>query len=155
VKFIEFDGKDYLFEFGERERQWFFEILGRYPFIPISHHQLSKSPDEAESEANQKLLEEALAEQRAENKRHVQAMLHDPGRFERSESITRFRLNSGESEWLLQILNDVRVGCWIQLGQPAETKKWEVDVSSEAGSFIWAMELCGYFQAVLLESLNG
>ena len=77
-------------------------------------------------------------------------MLSEKGRFCKTDSGIQIRLDSHEIEWLLQVLNDVRVGCWIQLGQPDEMNKAPLEVDPENAVFLWTMELCGYFQSVLL-----
>ena len=64
------------------------------------------------------MLDEALAEQRKENKQLVEKFLADADRFQETEGDVRMTLTAGEIEWLLQVLNDVRVGNWILLGRP-------------------------------------
>lgn len=154
MKFIEFDGERFVFEFGERERRWFSDSLARYPLIPVSYQQLSKSADLEENDSNQKLLEEALAEQRSENRRQLTAMLDEAGRFSKTDSGIQIRLTSQEIEWLLQVFNDLRVGSWIQLGQPDEAKNATMEVTRENAVFLWMMELSGYFQSVLLSAIQ-
>jgi hypothetical protein len=61
------------------------------------------------------LIEEALAEQRSENKRQLQAMLADPSRFTERDGGWQFAMSHSDLEWLLQVLNDIRVGSWIML----------------------------------------
>ena len=112
---------------------------------------LSKSGRLPDREANQRLLDEALAEQRAENKKQLQALLADPRRFEHTETGARLSLSPAEVEWLLQVLNDIRVGSWVILGSPEE-KPAELNAAN-APHFL-AMEMAGYFQMQLLEALG-
>ena len=119
--------------------------------MPSAHHVLSKSGRLPDAEANQQLLDEALAEQRAENKKQLQALLADPRRFEHTETGARLSLSPAEAEWLLQVLNDIRVGSWVILGSPEE-KPAEL-TAANAPHFL-AMEMAGYFQMQLLEALE-
>ena len=61
-------------------------------------------------------------------------------------------LKGAELEWLLQVLNDVRVGSWLKLGQPDENQS--PDVTPENFQFVLAMEVCGAFQSALLAALG-
>ena len=52
------------FELGHREKELLLQVLRLYPRIPPSAHRLSKHSALPEPEANQRLLEEALADLR-------------------------------------------------------------------------------------------
>ena len=104
-------------------------------------------------DSSQRLLEESLAEQRAENKRQIQAFLTDERRFEPAETGWRFSLSAAELEWLLQVLNDVRVGSWIQLGSPDEKLETKL-LNDKTAPHFWAMEMAGHFQMGMLAALN-
>jgi hypothetical protein len=124
-------------------------VLDRYPVVPAAHHRLSKSdPDETD----QRLLNDALAEQRRENKKQLQALLKSRRRFHRMKTGCRMKLSTGEIEWLLQVLNDVRVGSWITLGSPEYD--WHMVLDDKSAPHVWALELSGYFQSRLLEALR-
>ena len=141
-----------LFQLGQRETHVLQQILKLYPRVPSAHHVLSRSGRVPDQEANQRLLDEALAEQRAENKQLVQALLGDPRRFSRTEVGASLLLSPAEVDWLLQVLNDIRVGSWVILGSPEE-KLPELDETNAPD--VVAMEMAGYFQAQLLEALHG
>ena len=103
-------------------------------------------------QSNQHLLEEALAEHRNENKKQLDAMLQEPGRFEDSPTGYRLSLSAGQVEWLLQVFNDIRVGSWLQLGSPDEKKGKRLRINLKNARYVWAMELSGHFQYVLLSA---
>jgi hypothetical protein len=151
MKLVKATNSRLVFELGQREKRSLPQILKLYPCVPPAHHVLSKSGRLPDGVANQQLLDEALAEQRAENKKRVQALLADPRRFEPAESSARLSLSPVELEWLLQVLNDVRVGSWVILGSP-ENKPSELNPTT-APHFL-AMEMAGYFQMQLLEALQ-
>ena len=140
----------FVFQLGSREKELLAEILGLYPRIPAAHQKLSKAGRVEES--SQRLLDEALAEQRKENQKQVQIMLADSIRLQQNEAGWALSLTSAELEQMLQILNDVRVGSWISLGSPEA--RLEVFDSQLAPHF-WAMEMAGYFQMHFLWALDG
>ena len=141
-----------IFELGQREKRSLPQILMLYPCVPSAHHVLSKSGQVPDREGNQQLLDEALAEQREENRKQVRALLADPRRFEPTETGARLSLSPAEVEWLMQVLNDIRVGSWVILGSP-DQKPVEV-TAANAPQFL-AMEMAGYFQMQLLGALEG
>ena len=140
-----------VFELGQREKRSLPQILKLYPCMPSGHHMLSKSGRLPDRVANQQLLDEALAEQRAENKKQVQALLADPRRFEHTETGVRLSLSPADVEWLMQVLNDIRVGSWVILGSP---DKKPVELNAATVPHFLAMEMAGYFQMQLLEALG-
>jgi hypothetical protein len=151
VKFLRASRNRFLFHLGKRERALLLQTLELYPRIPPAHHRLSRKGGLPDQEANQRLLDEALNEQREENRRQLQTLLASPRRFTELGSGWRLSLSPVELEWLLQVLNDIRVGSWIDLGAPEE----KIDTLTEqTAPHVWAMELAGFFQMRLLEALN-
>jgi hypothetical protein len=82
----------------------------------------------------------------------LQALLADPQRFKPAETGARLSLSPAEVEWVLQVLNDVRVGSWIILGSPDEKR---TELNERTAPHFAAMETAGYFEAQLLEALRG
>lgn len=154
MKLIRVTSDKLLFHLGKREKHLLVEVLKLYPRIPSGHQPLSKSLKIRDREANQRLLDEALAEQRAECKKHLRAFLADPGRFEDDQTGCRLSLSSSEPEWLLQILNDIRVGSWISLRSPEPPMEIKLLNAKTAPDF-WAMEMAGHFQMQLLAAMDG
>ena len=141
-----------LFHLSQRETPLLLQVLRLYPRVPSAHHVLTESGRMPDQQANQRLLDEALAEQRADNKKHLQALLADPRLFARTDTGGHLSLSRAEVEWFLQVLNDIRVGSWIILGSP-QTKLPELDETTAPN--VVAMELAGHFQMQLLEALHG
>ncbi len=141
-----------VFELGQREKRSLPHLLKLYPCVPSAHHVLSKSGRVPERAASQQLLDEALSEQREQNRKQVRALLADPRRFEPTQTGARLSLSRAEVEWLMQVLNDVRVGSWVILGSPDQKP---VELSSANAPHFLAMEMAGYFQMQLLEALEG
>jgi hypothetical protein len=137
------------FQLTHREKDLLLHVLGLYPRIPPGHQPLSRGAESEES--NQRLLDDALAETRAQNQQELRTLLADPARLRKEGRGWCLTLSSGDFEWLLQVLNDVRVGSWILLGSP-ETPL-EV-LNAESAPNLWAMEMAGSFQMRFLELLN-
>jgi len=134
---------------SSKERDLLLLILRLYPRIPEGYQRLSKT--QPEQKANQGLLDEALAETRRENKKALEDLLKDPKRAKQEESGWRMMLSAGDIEWLLQVLNDVRIGSWIELGSPELPLE---RLTSKNAPALWAMEMAGAFQMGLLELLK-
>lgn len=140
-----------LIQINAREKRILFDAVQLYPLVPATHHRLTKAAA-AQSAENQQLLEESLAQQRTENRRQLEALLNDPGRWKKSRSSFRLQLQATEIEWLLQVFNDVRVGSWLRLGEPDEDKPPEL--TPENFHYAVALEVCGAFQSALLAALG-
>jgi hypothetical protein len=140
-------------QLGAREKRLLFELFALYPRIPPAHHQLSKSGSIPDPQSNQQLLDEALAEHRAESKRQLNALISDPKHLNEIRGGWRLSLSRAELETLLQALNDVRVGSWLLLGSPDPNLN-PAGINEKNGQDYMAMELAGYFQMRLIEDLN-
>jgi hypothetical protein len=150
VKLVDRTESGCTFLIGKRERELFIALLRRYPVISTSHFSARKL---GESERkNQELLQEALAEQQRENRRNLEEMLGQAGRFTESELGFSFTLSAAELEWVLQILNDIRVGSWVQLGEPDISIRHLPEGSEQKMELAWAMEMAGLFEHSLLEA---
>ncbi len=150
MKLIRAEKDQFTFGLNQRERELLFQILKMFPLIPPSHHQLSKT-GKARPE-DQRLLDEAVAEQRGENAKRVQAFLDEPGKFREIQNEIQFSLALAEIEWLLQVLNDVRVGAWLALGEPEEFALPKIEKNN--ARYFFAMEVSGHFQVELLAALG-
>jgi len=155
VKFIQARQDQLFFEIGRRERSLLGEILQLYPLVSPAHHRLSKTAAAGQLKEHQRLLEESLAAQRAENRKNVRAMLDEPGRFRTAPPGFRLKITRTETEWLLQVLNDVRVGSWIALGSPDTEAGEKIPLNEQTSPYIRSIEIAGAFEAVFLDALTG
>jgi hypothetical protein len=154
VKLLKAEDNQFVFHISRREKQLLLELLKLYPVVKTNYQPLSKSASPGQVKIDQSLLEEALTLQHQENKRHLQTFLQETERFTENKSGFRFTLDSSQMEWFLQVLNDIRVGNWLALGSPDPAQKKAVEINQTNASRLWAMELSGYFQMVLLEALQ-
>jgi hypothetical protein len=141
----------FVFQLAAREKDLLFEMLQLYPLVPVGHQRLTQAAA-AQSDENQRLLEESLAEHRAANRRQVEVLLKAPERFAKRSRGLWLTLTTAEVECLLQVLNDVRVGSWLALGEPDESRPPEI--TPENFRFAVAMEVSGAFESVLLAAFG-
>jgi hypothetical protein len=152
MKLLRSDKRGFVFHLGEREKHVLLQTLQLYPLVPASHHRLARSGDSPEDEERQRLLDEALAEHRRENRRQLQAMLNETHRFQKTESGFQLHLTAAQIEWLLQVLNDIRVGSWLALGEPDQGE--EPEPNKHNAHCLLALEVCGLFESGLLAALG-
>lgn len=129
-----------------------FSLLRRFPVVIGGHFRTRHPPKSDEAQRNLQLLEEALAEQQKENKAQVESFLAESSRFGANDLGYTFRVSEAEMEWLLQVLNDIRVGSWIQLGEPDPDGKSAIPLTEKTMQLTWGMEMAGLFQHALLEA---
>lgn len=141
-------------QMGRRERDLFLELLALYPRTPATERKLSKNSVLPDAEAAQRMLDEALSEQREQNRQLLKEMMLDLARFKVLPTGLKLVLSQADTEWLLQVLNDIRVGSWVLLGSPEDPHTLE-SLSAETVPSIWAMEMSGYFEMNLLKALTG
>lgn len=154
MKLLERTDSAFTFLIGKRERELLTALLRRYPVLNTAHFRSREKSPTSSSDENQALLEEALAEQQRENRRNLEEMLNQDGRFKENDFGFTFTLCPSELEWLLQVLNDIRVGSWVQLGQPDTNARLLPELNEESMQLAWAVEMAGLFEHSLLEAAN-
>ena len=154
MKLIKQSDKQGVFQISKREKRLLFDILKLYPLTPAVHHRLSRTADANAIEADQRLLEQALAEQKKENRKQLMALLTEENRFVEARDGYRFTLDTHQTDWLLQILNDIRVGSWLKLGCPDEKQGKPAELNDDNFYYYFAMEYCLLFQAALLTAFD-
>lgn len=146
------DKSAFVFQLAAREKLLLLELLKVYPQMPPAQRLVSKSMQLPDQATSQRLLDEALAEQRAENKCQLRALISDPRRWKREQKHWLLRLSPSDLEWMLQVLNEIRVGSWVELGSP---EKWSEMITPDKARRVWTMELAGAFQMAFLHALEG
>lgn len=150
MKLIATESERFTFGMDGKEKALFLEALEAFPLVPPEHHRLSKAG--AVKLEDQQLLEQTLSEQRKQHKIRVQIFLAEPLRFQGKGKQIRLNLNRDEIDWLLQVLNDVRVGAWLALGSPEQIHSLKLIAKNPR--YLFAMEMSGYFQVHLLAALG-
>jgi hypothetical protein len=143
-----------VFQIDTREEGLLLAILRLYPVLENSHHRLTKDPGNADS-AEQRLLEESMAQHRAAHRRKLDELFLSPQRFFKgAQDERRLILTRAQFEWLLQVLNDIRVGSWVKLGCPDLEKAAPMELTRTNARALQTMHLSGQFQAALLEAVQ-
>lgn len=140
------------FQISRGEKRMLFAVLAQYPLVPAAHHRFSHTEDAKDGQA---LLEESLAEHRRAHRKQVMSLLRAKSRFRANKNGWRFSLKPAQMEWLLQVLNDVRVGSWIALGAPDGPREMLKALNEKTARAFHLMEAAGLFQMVLLAAMQG
>jgi hypothetical protein len=147
-------GRPYLFHLSQREKAVLLATLKLYPQLDISYHQLSRDP-KARGAADQQWLEEAMAQEREEHRKRLGQFFNSGGRFFKGEEgDVALTLTGEQMEWLLRVLNEIRVGSWVRLGRPELEEARRLRLTAAQARLFTAMELSGYFEAALLEAFS-
>jgi hypothetical protein len=155
VKHIRTKRGKFVFAISPQEKSLLDEVLRLYPLVSASHHRLSRKSNVVQPKDHQRLREESLAAQREENRKNVQAMLEQAGHFQAAADGMQLTVSGAEIEWLLQVLNDVRVGSWIALGSPDPEQDKKIVFDKKMLPHFRMMELAGAFETVFLDALSG
>ena len=155
MKFLGQDGEKFLTEFATEEKALLLHLLSMYPLVPAAHHRLTKDRKLPQREENQQLLDDALKAQRQQNKKEILALISEPGRFTEKDGASQAAFSRADLEWLLQAVNDVRIGCWIARGSPGYEPKKKIAPGSKAMRHAMFMEIAGAFEMFFLGIING
>jgi hypothetical protein len=154
VKLISANADVSVFEFRPRERQMLSAILQLYPLLNPDYHQITRPGASSEIVESEQLLREAMAEQRESSKKAVADFLDDGNWAARPNARLQVTMTPVQMQWLLQVLNDVRVGSWVKLGKPDAQSGDKLNVTIGDLPYAGALELSGYFQMVLLQAMS-
>lgn len=142
---------EYTFGLSAAERRLLPAVLDLYPLLNSDFHRLSRGTLPARHRGDEELLKESMIERRREFRKHLDVFLqrrcwHHPAPLIVTEI---------EIDWLLQVLNDLRVGSWTLLGEPADTGTFPNPGDPIRLKHFTAMEVAGHWQSFLLEVLEG
>jgi hypothetical protein len=125
-------------------------LLKKFPLTELIATQISTTGKGAETVERNKLLNESLAEHRKELAK-LAANLLVGDKWQRTAKGHLLTLDGAAREVLLQILNDIRVGCWRALGEPESLEIPLAATSPKSATHRNLMDLAGYFEMNLLE----
>lgn len=151
MKLVKQEESSWTFLIGNRERDLLIALLLRYPVIPAAHFRPRGKAKDSGAAVDPTLLQDALAEQQKESRRHLEEWLGKEDRFKETDQGYLFSLTPSEREWMLQVLNDIRVGSWIELGEP-DPKTGPIEPTEQTMPFAWSLEMAGWFQHFLLQA---
>lgn len=147
------NARSWVFALTDKERDFLVAVLRAYPSIPQDYPLLSRESADRLSAEDQALLGEALLEHRGGSKAKVGRWLRGGARFRRVDGAWQFSLARGDFDWMMQVLNDVRVGNWIELGSPDDVHDPVELLRKDPAAFFY-MEAAGMFQMQLLEAVG-
>jgi hypothetical protein len=145
MKLVKQRGEIWQYELNAVEADLLKQLLKNFPFtgnIPVN---ISKTDADPKSIEREKLLNESLAEHRKELKRQAKTLI-TAEKLKASKEDHSLTLSAEEREILLQILNDIRVGCWRALGEPETMELHKPRDSKPALAHQQLMDLAGYFE---------
>lgn len=140
-------GENWQYQLNQQEAEILLGLVRQFPFFAMGPVQISKTDEQAKAAEREKLLAESLAQHRAELKGLAVNLLGED-KWRKSGAGRLLTLNSEAREILLQILNDIRVGCWRGLGEPDPLE--QPITSREQLAQRQLMDLAGYFEMNLL-----
>lgn len=155
MKLLRQDGERFEFQLGLREKAVFCGVLAAYPVIPLNHHRLTRASDAPRDCPDQALLTESMAALKTESRRRLEGLLAEEHRFVARAKGYRVGFTREELEWLLRVLNDVRVGSWLRLGCPDPEADEPRRPAPENERFVALLELAGHFEYAVLAALDG
>jgi hypothetical protein len=125
-------------------------LLMKFPFTAAGQVEIARTDADPQAAERARLLQEALAEHRQELKCRARILVTDD-HFRPWQDGQLLTLDSEARERLLQILNDIRVGCWHALGSPDALEPPPCPADSQHLAYRHLMDLAGYFEQGLLE----
>ncbi len=161
-----------VFELDRRECEVLGYLLRRYPVLDPQWHQIARPEHLGALKAEQEMLTEAMTAEQSSNRRRVAIFIKErlggggddeaeltgdgsSGKGGGTRASRRIvRIPREEADWLLQVINDVRVGSWVRLGCPEEAAMHTPALAAKSITDYTAMEIGGLVQSLLLEALN-
>jgi hypothetical protein len=145
MKLVKQRGETWQYELNQVEADLLKQLLKHFPFTNYVPVKISKADADPKSIEREKLLNESLAEHRKELNRQAKILISGE-KFKTSKEGHLLTLSAEEREILLQILNDIRVGCWRALGEPENIELHNPHISKPAQAHQRLMDLVGYFE---------
>jgi hypothetical protein len=149
MKLARHDRSGWLYLLKRHEARSLRVLVNQLPAASIAPVRISRTDADPKAVERETLLQEALTEHRADLKRQA-GNLVSAERFKTAGNGELFRLNTEERETLLQILNDIRIECWRDLGEPEVLEMEPSRLPKEKLQPYQLMHLAGYFEYHLL-----
>ena len=153
MKLIERTAERLVFGLGSREKTFLERLLSYYPILPDASPRLTREPLAEMAEADL-LLQNSLREHKLELAGWLRLHLAEGEALRRSATGWRLTLHAADSDRLLQIFNELRVGAWNKLGRPEALDDESLANLPGAVPFFAIMTLAGQFQMNLLHALE-
>ena len=142
------------YQLNQGEGECLRSLLSQFPITASIQAKISKTSNDPETVEMEKSLNESLAEHRKELKKQATNLI-GAGKLKRGGNGYLLTLNLEEREILLQILNDIRIGSWHVLGEPAELEPEKPPQTEREQIFYNLMNVAGYFEVAFLHAPGG
>jgi hypothetical protein len=151
MKLAKQSGRSLQYALSQNELDLLCHLLKKFPYTEVVPTTISKTDADPKSFEREKLLNESMAEHRKELQRQAVNLITG-NKLKKSKRRHLLTLTAEDREIMLQILNDIRVGCWHSLGKPESLELHKPDCSPQELRFHSLMNLAGYFQHHLIGS---
>ena len=151
MKLIKQTEGNWQFALHQNEFDLLCHLMKKFPHTQKAPAKISKTDKDPKSVEREELLNESLIEHRKELKRQAVNLVAG-NKLKISKQHHLLLLTAEDREILLQILNDIRVGCWHSLGEPESLDLQQFDCSALELRYRSLMNLAGYFEHHLIGS---
>jgi hypothetical protein len=157
MRLVDRNDQSLTFDLPPRERELLVFLMRRYPVLDPGYHKIASSSQGDSLNAEQQFLTDSMTEEQNANRQRIDQFIRTrltPENPDSSATDLLLKLTFAEADWLLRIINDVRVGCWVRLGKPDSDELHSSETASRHVTDFAAMELGGLVQHILLEALQ-
>lgn len=146
------------FEIRMDEEEWvaLSDLLAQYPLTPPDHHSLNSktNPDPDLVESDQ-WLRDSVSNHHLDRENQIKQWIQRVQPVEKGNHLEyQVSFAPERADWLIEILNDLRVGSWKALNCPTPEALSEQSWKSEDWPKLWTMEASGMYQSILLKALS-
>ncbi len=156
MKVIRQEGGQFELQMEEEEWESFSDLLAQYPLTPADHHSLnSKSNPDPDLKESEQWLRDSVSNHQTDREAQIKKWIQSikPSNND-ADLMYPISFDPERADWLIEILNDLRVGSWMSLDCPSADelsgKSWE----SKGWPRIWIMEASGMYESILLQALS-
>jgi len=146
MKLVKHAGDVREYELDEKEAMVLKSLLDHFPFTKSFPARMSKGTHDAESLDRENLLNSSMSTHRGGLETAAKKLARE--NLSEGPENCLLKLRADNQEALLQILNDIRLGAWRELGEPEDIHQ---KPESPAQFQLWnLMNLAGYFESGLI-----
>lgn len=149
MKIVQVTAADSQYLLNSTELMLLRSLLRKFPFARRPSARISRQRGDPQMVERKKLLNEALAEHRRQLKTSARKLLAEE-KIQPQGNEHLLTLTSEEREALLQVLNDIRVGCWQALGRPEDHLPQTAALSNDEIKWHGLMHVTGHFESYLV-----
>jgi len=149
VNLLQASNESLVFQLSKSEKNYLFGILQLYPLISPAYLSMSKNAPWLD----RTLLEGLMRRERQNNREKIDSFLIDNDQMEGDSDHFQLQISRTQADWLLRVLNDLRLGSWIMMGKPFPASSGGTEFNEQTSSYLAAMQICGFFQMALLKGL--